>query len=243
MKKPTISVAIADSDDQTRNLIQVILEEHFPEIELTSESNCFREALINISRCQPQILFLGVEIEGGCSFDLIETLSLPFKTVFLSHDEQHAIRALRHKASDYLLKPLQPHEFISVVERLMCQIEQNRSAHQRNNLVPKIAVPSLKGLNFISTEEILYAEADSNYTILHHKGGKEVVSRTLGQFEEELNDFGFLRVHHKYLINLRYIQNYERGKGGGYVILCNRSEIPVSVRKKSELFRLFSLQE
>ena len=242
MKRSRFKVAIVDDEKDARGMVQLMLKEYFPELDVVCDTGNFREALLEISRHKPHLLFLDVEMPGGNGFELLE--KLPFKptTVFITAHDGYAIRAIRASAEDYILKPLNRNEFREVVERLLCGLAMNEEAEHSTSGVRKIAIPSLSGLSFVGVDDILYAEADSNYTVLHWEDKKEVVCRTLGQFEEDLNSFGFLRVHHKYLINLNHVKTYHKGKGGGSVVLSNQCSIPVSVRKKPELFRAFALQ-
>ncbi len=236
-------VAIVDDEQDARGMVRLMLEQHFPEFEIVCDTGLFREALVEISRLKPHILFLDVEMPGNNGFDLLDKIAFKPATVFITAHDKYAINAIRAEASDYILKPLNPDEFREVVERLICRLALTEEPGQNARNVRKIALPSLNGLNFVHVDDILYCEADSNYTILYWAGKKEVICRTLGQFEEELSTFNFLRVHHKYLVNLNHIKNYIKGKGGGSVVLENDVMIPVSVRKKAELFRLFVSQE
>lgn len=105
--------------------------------------------------------------------------------------------------------------------------------------IRRIAIPDINGLSFLNIDDIVYCEADGNYTTIYCAQERKVVCYTLARFETTLFDFGFLRVHHKYLVNLNHVKSYTKGKGGGYLIMETDDVVPVSARKKGELFRLF----
>ena len=106
----------------------------------------------------------------------------------------------------------------------------------------KIALPAQNGLTIVPVKEIIRCEAEVNYTnfFLTSKN-KMLVSKTLKEFEELLNDYDFIRVHHSHLINLHHVKNYVRGEGGT-ITMTDGTEVDVSRRKKEEfLKRLASL--
>ena len=95
----------------------------------------------------------------------------------------------------------------------------------------------MEGLQLIAIDSIISCESDSNYTILLLKDkSKIVVSRTLKDIEEMLEDHSFARVHHSYLVNLNEIQKYVKGEGG-YLQMSDGSTVDVSRSKKELLLK------
>ncbi len=99
----------------------------------------------------------------------------------------------------------------------------------------KIALPTLEGIIFERTQQIICLEAQGNYTsILFANSRKLLVSKTLGELENMLNDgCRFVRIHRSSTINLDYLHKYIKGKGG-YVIMENGDSIAVSNGKKQD---------
>lgn len=111
------------------------------------------------------------------------------------------------------------------------------SANKRMNL----ALPTAEGLAFVMIDEIVYCEASRNYTTLHTEDGKKyIVSRTLKEYEELLEDYDFFRIHHSFLINMKAISKYVRGDGG-HVVMKNGRTLDVSKRKKESFLHRISL--
>ncbi len=246
MKTSTFKIAIVDDEADARGLIRLLLKDYFPEMEVVCDTGDFSLACREITKLQPELLFLDVEMPGGSGFELLEGLpEQPPAVIFTTAHDKYAIRAIKAAAADYVLKPLSSSEFRASVEKVKaCLLKTQRAEdlafHKRAYAhISKIAVPTLNGLDFLEIEDILYLEADSNYTNIYLPARKEVVCRTLAQFETELAPFGFLRTHHKYLIHLKKVKHYSKGKGGGCITLENNALIPVSARKKSEFFRYF----
>ena len=95
----------------------------------------------------------------------------------------------------------------------------------------------MEGLQMIQVDQIISCESDSNYTILHLKDKKKkVVSSTLKEIEELLEDHSFARVHRCYLVNLNEIEKYVKGEGG-YLIMSDGSTVDVSRSKKEILLK------
>jgi PAS domain S-box-containing protein len=103
-----------------------------------------------------------------------------------------------------------------------------------------LALPSSDGLTFVKIAEIIYCEADSNYTIFFLMDGRKImVSQTLKEYEQSLAVYRFFRIHHSYLVNISMIKQYIRGEGG-HVTMINGAMLDVSKRRKEEFLNLFS---
>ena len=89
-------------------------------------------------------------------------------------------------------------------------------------------------------DSILRLQSESNYTAIYYSNGKkEIVAKILREFEKSLCDLGFIRIHNSHIINLNHLQSYIN-KDGGYVVLSDKTTIPVSKRKKSNLLNLLN---
>ena len=98
----------------------------------------------------------------------------------------------------------------------------------------KLGISSLDGYEFIDIPSIIRCEADGKYTTCYLIGGQRIVSsRSIKEFEEQLSESHFFRVHHSHLINLKFIKKYYKGRGG-YVIMTDETSVPVAERKKDE---------
>jgi two-component system LytT family response regulator len=180
-------------------------------------------------------------------FELLQHFNpLPFAVVFTTSYDQYAIKAIRFSALDYLLKPIDKTELQQAVQKAVHQqggpiAKQFELLFEKlqypKSVIPKIALSTLEGLQLVPVDTIVFCESESNYTIIHLKGqSKIVVSRTLREIEELLNEYAFIRVHHSYLINLNEVNRYIKGEGG-YVIMNDGSHVDVSRSKKEILLK------
>ncbi len=169
-----------------------------------------------------------------------------FEIIFTTSYDQYALKAIRFSAIDYLLKPIDSEELQKAVQKVLQRLQKPtaqqleilmQKIHHPSTPINKIAMPTMEGLQMIAVDSIISCESDSNYTILQLKNNKKlIVSRTLKDIEELLEDHSFIRVHRCYLANLNEVEKYVKGEGG-YLIMSNGTTIDVSRNKKEFLLK------
>ncbi len=98
----------------------------------------------------------------------------------------------------------------------------------------RLCLPTLKGFTILKLEEIVFCEAQRNYTIFHLVNNKKImISKPLFDYERLLEGTIFFRIHKSFLINLLHAKEYIRGEGG-VVVMSNGMDIDVSRRKKDQ---------
>ncbi len=232
-KQFSVTSVIVDDAPKSVVLLQRMLEQFCPGVEVVGTAGNTEKAYKLINALSPELVFLDVEMPDGSGFHLLKKFSsLPFRVIFTTAYDKYAIPALRHSAVDYLLKPISIPELKAAVARVP---QPGASGVARMpHPAGRIALPSNDGMCFVSVEEIIYCESSSNYTSFYLRdGAKLLVCRTLKDYDELLSAQGFFRIHQSYLVNLRCVKRYIRGRGG-YVVMENNMELPVSVRKKEE---------
>lgn len=99
----------------------------------------------------------------------------------------------------------------------------------------KMTLKTSDSIHVINIADIVYCEADRNYTNFHLITGEKIlVSKSLGEYEDMLPPDSFLRVHQSFLVNANQIKRYDK-TDGGFLITVNGKTIPVSTRKKDQL--------
>ena len=228
-------------DDETNSLemMEWLLKTYCPQVTIAAMCNSGEKGIEAINKYKPDVVFLDIEMPHMNGFDMLEQIGrLSFDVVFCTAYDQFAIKAFRYSALNYLLKPVDPDDLKETVRRLEAkqsiptreQIElllQNIKTANRPT-VPRIALTTSDGLIFVSTSEIIYCEAESNYTNIVLQGGKKImVSKVLKDIDEALSGPDFFRVHNSYLVNLNHIKKFVRGEGG-YVVMDNDATISIS---------------
>lgn len=247
-----MKVAIVDDEVHCIESLVINLNKLFPEIDISYKTNSPKDALHKLPQIKPDLLFLDVEMPGMNGFELLEQLSdQSFGIIFTTAYNQYALKALKAKAIDYLLKPVDEQELKEAVQRWKTTKELKKDTSskmvdelldylkQEGILKSKIAVSVSDGIEFVAVHDIMYCNSQGNYTCMYlSDGSKTLLSKSLKEIEKTLAQYFFLRVHQSYLINPDYMKKYFRGDGG-YVIMKDEKSIPVSKPNKGLVTGLF----
>lgn len=246
-----LKAILVDDEQDSRQILSNYLSKYCPQVELLAACKNIQEGLSAIKEHQPDLLFLDIEMPYGTGFDLLEQVDeINFETVFVTAYDNYAIQALNLSAAYYLLKPIDIDELVNAVQKIEAEREQsNDSFHvqvlldnikKENDRPKKIMLPTFEGFEIVPIDQIIYCEADDNFTKFHLKEAKQplLISKTLKYFEDILPDHKFIRIHRSSLINIDYVIRYTKGKGG-YVTMENQEELEVSPKKKSQFLEAF----
>lgn len=237
---------IVDDEQDSRDILESYLTRYCTEVEVIAICANIDEAQKAIKKYQPQLVFLDIEMPFGNGFDLLERIGEPeFEVIFVTAFSQYAVQAFNLSAARYLLKPLDIEELENAVAEVSKRISaKTKSNHTQvlldnlkvlNNQNQKLVLPLLDGLEVVRMSDILYCEAEDNFTNFYFTNGrKSMICRSLKHYQDLLHEFGFCRVHRSFMINLDYVTRYIKGKGGS-VILEGGKEIIVSNNRKSDL--------
>lgn len=205
-----------------------------------------QEALLATHNYSPDLVFLDVQIANKTGFDYLKKLDrIDFNIIFTTAYEKYAIEAIKFSALDYLLKPIGQEAFDLAIKKYENNFSLNEINKKLDSLLfnlkekslNKLCIPSFDGIDFVELDNILFLEADINYTTIVLKNNeKMVVSKTLKNYENLLRNSGFFRVHNSFLVNLNYVKKYTKGKGG-YVTMVNDKIINVSYRRKDKFLK------
>ena len=236
-------ISIIEDDSISHEMLRDLLEETAPDWEVEGPYTSIKQAVEQISKHRPQLVFLDVELKDGSGFDVLKHFEpIDFDVIVTTSHDKYAIQAIKHRALDYLIKPFQRADLEEAMSRIgkRVKVEPVKSLTPPSAALQKIAVPTSDGLLFIRTDEIIRLESERNYTDFHLTNNRTVVvTRSLKEYEELLTPLGFFRVHHSHIVNLNQITRYVRGEGG-YVILSDGSNVDVSRRRKEEFLSLLS---
>jgi two-component system, LytTR family, response regulator len=246
-----IQAIIIDDEADGREALAMAVKRYCPDIELKGIFESPEKGVEAIRSVKPQLVFLDVQMPGMSGFDVLKQVDpVSFKVIFVSAYDRYAIKAIRFSAIDYLLKPIDVEELVSAVNRVKNLLQEKNTDYtiqsvlnnvqHKAGFIERLAVPSLEGIDFFETNDIIFCKAEGSYTTLYlaNKQNK-LVSRNLKDFENILADSGFYRAHHSYLINLRHVQRYIKGEGG-HVVLTDNHEVDISRRKKDEFLALLN---
>lgn len=242
-----IKAMIIDDEKNSCEALQLLLERSCPDVQVIAVANSGAEALQKISALHPQLMFLDIEMPNMNGFQLLEQLpKIDFELIFTTSYDQYAIKAFKFSAIDYLLKPVDREELEKAVEKVSKKLTNNinqqldillQKINNPSIPVQKIALPTMQGLELVSINSIISCSANNNYTEFFLSDKKKLlISRTLKEIEELLEDHSFIRVHHSHIVNLNAVSRYVKGEGG-YLIMSDGSNVDVSRSRKELLIQ------
>ncbi len=227
-----IRVAVVDDEPLARSSLKVLLARD-PDVELVSECGSGAEALREIRKKRPELVFLDVQMPECDGFDVLEQLGgdLPTALVFVTAYDQYALQAFEAGALDYLLKPFNDERFGRALKRAKERVAQGRPAR-----VERVAIKNAGEVLFLKIAEIDWVEAADYYVCLHVGAKTHLLRRSMSEVEEEFSTAKFCRVHRSAIVNLEKVRRLESDEeGGAEVVLTTGVRVAVSRRFKREL--------
>lgn len=247
-----IRAIIVDDEGNNQQTLRLLLDE-IEEVKVVGIASNAEEARALVAKTKPDLVFLDINMPGEDGFQFLASLpERSFEVIFVSAYNDYGIKALKASAADYLLKPISFDELVAAVNKVSAILANKGSKDngQQKSIIDnllqnvkappqavKIALPHVGGISFINLEDISYLQADSNYTILHKVNmQKIVVSKTLREFEDILQDKGFMRVHKSNIVNLKYVKEYSTQEGG-VIRMNDGGEVAISRRMQDEFLK------
>lgn len=238
-----IKTVIIDDEPGAIEMLEGLCAEYADRLVCVGSARKYIDAVELISNEQPDLVFLDIEMPTGSGFDLLNHFQsggkVPFHVVFITAFEKYALKAIKHHALDYILKPIDLAEFERMVLKV-CELKRGDTHlgdFLKNKQPEKIGLPTSAGTRYLSISEIVRVQADGSYTQVVTDDGVIVVCRMLKDFEKGLNGSNFLRVHRAHLINLDHLVSLNRDEGN-YALMTNKDRVPISRRDKDRVQEL-----
>lgn len=216
-----VNCLIIDDEAPAADALAEKLSSVSSQLRILDKINDPKQALTNILLKKPDLVFLDIQMPGMSGFDIMEALShtdvRPF-VIFVTGFDQFAIQAIRASAFDYLLKPVDDKELILAVERFLSRFKEKKQVISYHQLLEQTAGKKIRfnttgGFIMMNPQDIVYIQADWNYSEIHlGKEKHEVVTMNLGSIEEILPQGKFARINRSVIINLAYLEKVQRGK-------------------------------
>ena len=239
-------------DDEVASLESLNFDlERFDEIQIVGCFSSPVEALAFLDNNEVDLVFLDINMPEMTGFELLERVSsLSFDVIFVTAYEEHAIRAFDFNATDYILKP----PIRSKLQKAVLKAAQRKSPLSKEEVdalsinyrqskkgIEKIALPSSNGWEFVEINEIVFLQADGNYTKVYLDEAKDyLIARTLKSLSSVLDYPNFFRSHQSFLVNLNHVKKYVRSDGG-YFELDSGITIPVASSRKAALAEIMGI--
>lgn len=240
-------VLIIDDEKRIRDFVKRMIDSFNLDVEVFTDGENVETGIESINRIQPDIVFLDIQMPDGTGFDLLNRVKdKKFELIFITAFQEYAIMAIKFSALDYILKPIDDEELKTALQNAIDTVDFKKEDSQfealshnlQTNQKRKLVLKTQESVHVVDLSEIIRCEADKNYTFFYLNNGKKIlVSRTLKDFETLLSTHGFFRVQQSHLINLEYIERYDKHEGGS-VIMRDGSSVPLSPAKKDQFFSM-----
>jgi two-component system LytT family response regulator len=246
-----IRCVLIDDESNSLEMMEWLLKNYCPQVQIMAMCNAAQAGIEAINAHHPDVVFLDIEMPHMNGFDMLEQFEkLNFDVVFTTAYDQFAIKAFKYSALNYLLKPVDPVDLQETIARIekkkavptkeQIDLLMQNVLHKNKQAVERIALTTNDGMVFVNTKEVVYCQAESNYTsVVMTDGKKYMVSKILKDIEEVLSGPDFYRVHHSYFININHIKKFIRGEGG-YLVMDNDVSISISRARRQGFMEQFA---
>ena len=251
MNNKLIKAIAIDDEQHCLDTLKYELDRHCPNLELIDQISDPGLALSTLKGTDVDLVFLDVNLQSTTGIRLLEELMpVSFEVIFITAYDEYALRAFDLSAAHYLMKPVNGLKLKEAVEKVRRRRSSDISGLELQELIKtirqeltkadKIALNVQDGIEFIDPSEILYIRGDSNYaTLFLENNNKLIVSKTLKNLEETTLPSSFLRIHKSYIVNISKMKKYVK-TDGGYIVMSNEDQLPVSRQRKHILNKIFS---
>ncbi len=235
-----MKAVIIENERPALQLLQSIISDFYAKIDVVADAATIESGVSVIEKEKPDIVFLDIELDDGKSFELLKRLSFKeFYLIFTTAYSDFALQAFDHNAIDYVLKPYTPKHIVRAINRVIerdlksSSFKELEKAINTNQSRQHIQLSTKEGIKIFDKQDIIYCEAHQAYCKVILTDEKTVlISKSLAAVESLLKEAYFSRPHTKYLVNLTHIAEVSNADGG-YILLKNGQQIPLSRRKKA----------
>lgn len=243
-----IKAILVDDEAYMREKIKEKLTKYFNDkIQIIGEAGSVNEAVTCINEQRPDLLLLDIHLKEGTSFDILSQVDHKnVSIIFITGYDDHAIKAIKIGALDYIIKPIDDFEFKEAINKAIennrvkdkateKSIEITKEHFSGNSNDKRIVLKTLENIYVINEDDIFYCKSESNYTTFYtQKIDRIVVSKPIKMFEELLSKDTFVRCHKSYLVNKNHVIQYNKQ---GMLIINAKIQVPVSSRRKDQIIQ------
>lgn len=232
---------IVDDEPEARRLLRGYCEE-LSDLEVVGECSDGLQAVADIRRLRPELVFLDVQMPELDGFEVLNRLPpdvAPGRIVFTTAFDQYALQAFEVAATDYLLKPFDKERFRTAVRRAVDQ-GSARGAPGAAERVGVLFVRSGSRVRAVEAHDVRWIEASGDYARVHTVDGTFLATSGIGTLENRLDRSRFLRVHRSAMVYLPAVrQLFPKGQGGWTAMLEDGTAVPVGRKYVAVLRKRF----
>ena len=235
---------IVDDSRLVREELKMLLEQH-PEIAVVGEAPNVDKAIMIIESIKPDVVFLDIQLENETGFDLLEKTKVNFQIIFITAHDEYAIRAFEVNALDYLLKPINSDRLSQAIARLLPDEESPAGPTEKVTYDDVLYLMINDSFMFVKVKMIKCIIAAGKYSYIYYgyRKNKELVSKTLREWEEILPEKYLIRIHRSTIVNFEYVANVKKYKNNTHEVLIDGIDNPfiISRRYASKLKKILKM--
>lgn len=238
-------VLIIDDENKTRKLLANMLNSLEYDLAICTDGHDVKSGLKAVQTFSPDIVFLDIQMPDGTGFEFLELVpNRDFAVIFVTAHEKYAIQAIKAKALDYILKPVDINELTLALTNatkeknlVLKTTESSKNGETKVNN-GKLILRTHDSIFMVQLDELVRCEADGNYTTFYLSDGKKITtSKTLKEYNDVLNQKAFHKCHRSHIINLTFFERFEKNNGG-VIILKGNHEVPLARSCKEAFFTI-----
>jgi two-component system LytT family response regulator len=245
-----IKTLIIDDSAQARKLLRLMIAELADDFLLIGEAENAQDGFELITKLNPDVVFLDIEMPGKSGLQLVEELNqlkIAVSIIFTTAYNEFAIRAFRLSAVDYLLKPIVENQLLEALDKIRKQKEskmeelslQGLQINLNSTVESVLTLPFQNGYQYIPINDIVYLEADGSYVTIHFaNSNSKIISKNLKYFENLLTEYpSFCRIHRSYIINIHFMVRFEKSDRGK-ISMQNGATLYLSRERRASFINL-----
>jgi two-component system LytT family response regulator len=243
-----IKAVIVDDESNIREGVARMVRNCCPNVTIVKLAEGVKSAVAAINEHEADLVISDIRMDDGSGFDIVRHFEKPdFRIIFMSASLDYAIKAIKFNAVDYLIKPIDEKELTVAVNKAVEMIRFEESLKQQAlgesikdlNKSHRLVLKTADQVHVVNIEDIVHVEADSNYSSFFMQDGRKiVVSKALKEYEEQLLEHGFHRIHKSHLVNINKMSHLDKADGG-FLVMIDGARVPVASRKRDMLMELF----
>lgn len=227
-----IITIIVDDEWLVREELKMMLKQYH-EIKVVGEAANVSQAIELVHKVKPDVIFLDIQMPGATGFDLLEKTDISAKIIFVTAYDQYALQAFEVNAIDYLLKPIQKKRLAKTIQRLLAGEKTMSRPHQKLGYDDVIYAQVSGSLKFIKIALLKCIIAEGNYSFIYYKDRKkDLVSKTLQEWEEILPNDYFIRIHRSTIVNFEYVEQVKKCPNYTHLIHLKDIEKPFIMSRR-----------
>ncbi len=232
-----LRAVIVDDEPPALALLREYLTE-LGDVEVVAECGNGFEAVAAVTRLDPDLLLLDIQMPQLSGFEVLEALDREVATVFITAYDEHAVRAFEVHAVDYLLKPFGTERLRQAITRARERIGQTpapapatlaAAARAPGTPLERLVVREGAAVVVVPAADLDWVEAADDYVVLHAAGKAHRKQQTLGELERQLDPGRFVRAHRSIILNVARVAAFEQyAKDSRVAVLADGTKLPVS---------------